>query len=149
MLIKGLAQYFKKLEEEAKKKQKASEAGLKDACLFIEGRIKEKISEAPRGGREYTRYKPYRQVKASAPGEPPATDTSNLIHHVKSEIQRSADAVIGLVGIFGKDTALYAAALEFGSTANNLAPRPFLDVTVAENRKEITQRLTEHTRYKS
>ena len=149
MLIKGLENFFKKLEEEAKKKQKAAESGMKDACLFVEGKIKEKISEAPRGGLEYTRYKPYRKVKASAPGEPPATDTGNLIHHVKSEIQRSDNLVRGLVGIFGEDTATYAAALELGSTENNLAPRPFLDVTVAENRKEITQILTEHTRYKS
>jgi hypothetical protein len=63
--------------------------------------------------------------QASAPGEPPATETGNLANSITSQM---LDSRTGMVSV----GAEYAAPLEFGS-ARGLAPRPFLTPAVERN----------------
>lgn len=65
-------------------------------------------------GRQYGRH------RASAPGQPPATDTGRLAASIREELRRDAQ---GLVEVIGTNVS-YAAYLERGT--RNIAPRPFL-----------------------
>lgn len=65
-------------------------------------------------GRQYGRH------RASAPGQPPATDTGRLAASVREELGRDSK---GLVEVIGTDVR-YARFLELGTRTT--APRPFL-----------------------
>jgi hypothetical protein len=83
----------------------------------IEARAKASLS-GPRSGRLYLKrdYRGKIVHKASAPGEPPATDTGNLANSIGSRMTGRTEGEVTV-------TAEYAAALELGSA--HIAPRPF------------------------
>lgn len=66
---------------------------------------------------------------ASAPGEPPASDTGNLVRSITTQYDRST--LTGKVIV----TAAYGPYLEFGTA--KMAPRPFLRPAVANRRDAI------------
>ncbi|MEK9769757.1 MAG: HK97-gp10 family putative phage morphogenesis protein [Betaproteobacteria bacterium] len=87
------------------------------------------IQESPRGGESYVRYNPKRTGKASAAGEPPATDTGFLVSNISLEIspdRLSAEII---------SKAPYSAALEFGTS--KMGARPFMQPALEENRHKI------------
>lgn len=65
-------------------------------------------------GRQYGRH------TASAPGQPPATDTGRLAASIREELRSDSK---GLVEVIGSDV-IYAKPLERGT--RKMAPRPFL-----------------------
>lgn len=88
----------------------------------IEGRVKGSLSGS-RTGRLYKRGARGTIVhQASAPGEPPATDTGNLVDSVGSRMIGPTEGEV-TVG------AEYAAILELGGVY--LAPRPYFAPAVA------------------
>lgn len=88
----------------------------------IEARYKGALS-GPRNGRVYQKrqYKGKILHRASAPGEPPATDTGNLAGSIYSRMTGNLTGEIGA-------TAEYAAVLELGGA--HIAPRPALTPAV-------------------
>lgn len=85
------------------------------------------ILETAKTGRIYTRGGISHQ--ASAPGEPPATDTGTLVNSITTEYDESK-----LVGrVVAK--APYAPYLEFGT--QTMEPRPFLRPALANTRKSV------------
>jgi hypothetical protein len=68
----------------------------------------------PGTGRQYGRH------RASAPGQPPATDTGRLAASLREELRRDER---GLVEVVGTDVD-YALPLELGT--RDIEPRPFL-----------------------
>ena len=76
----------------------------------IEARSKASMA-APKSGRFYGSH------QASAPGEAPAVDTSNLINSHGVEMTSETAGIVYV-------TAEYAPGLEFGT--RRIAPRPFL-----------------------
>ncbi len=90
---------------------------VKATIYRIEARWKASLSGA-RSGRVYRRGKRGTILhRASAPGEPPATDTGNLVNSIYAKM---TDQVTGEVG----STAKYAAVLELGGA--HMAARPAL-----------------------
>jgi len=101
-----------------------------DLCDKTANRIKDravlKIQHGPKTGKIYKRNGVEHQ--ASAPGEPPATDTGNLVNsldveHVKPMLYR--------VNV----EAEYAPYLEYGTS--RIAPRPFLQPSFEEQRDDF------------
>jgi len=103
--------------------------GLNAIGLAMLNTAKTKINKGASTGRLYRKYGPRRDHRASAPGQPPATDTGGLVNSGFHELDEPAmETQIG----FAK---LYAAMLEYGT--RKMAKRPFLLPTVEEWRKRI------------
>lgn len=99
---------------------------LKTYAIKVQRTIKHKLSQ-PGSGRTYQRGGVTHQ--ASAPGEPPATDTGRL----RSSIQH---ALQGLTAVVFTNVE-YARALELGYPANNLEPRPFMRPSLEEHADDL------------
>lgn len=72
-------------------------------------------------GRKETRYSPKRDVTVSKPGDPPNTDLGVLRQGIKVEQVSETLVLVGTNVPYGRD-------LEFGSSAKNVAARPWLSV---------------------
>jgi len=85
------------------------------------------ILSSPKTGRVYRRGGV--EHRASAPGEPPASDTGRLVSSIqtKYDVQNLTGSVTA--------SAVYAAPLEFGT--QKMEPRPFLRPAMANKRADI------------
>lgn len=92
----------------------------------IEGIAKAKIMAGNKTGRIYRIGKVEHQ--ASAPGEPPATDTGALVNSIGSE---RVKPMLHRVNVHAE----YAAYLEYGTS--RMAPRPFLQPSFEEQRDDF------------
>jgi HK97 gp10 family phage protein len=79
-------------------------------------------------GRIYRKSKNV-QHQASAPGEPPAVDSGELLRSIMFDVHQFA-LEIGVAG-----GAPYAEALEFGT--KKMQPRPFLNPAVEKHKQDI------------
>lgn len=92
----------------------------------LEGEMSRLMADSQPTGKIYPRGKSAHQ--ASAPGEPPAVDTTNLLTSISGEVFESE--------MKGEITmAEYGGFLEFGT--NRIEPRPFLIPSLDEIVKEI------------
>ncbi|BCV02150.1 MAG: hypothetical protein CM15mV50_390 [uncultured marine virus] len=80
--------------------------------MLVESTAKESILKGGTGI-TYQKYNPRRQHTASAPNEPPASDTGFLVSSITSKVRKEGTAVIGQIVA----SAPYAAWLEFGTEA--------------------------------
>lgn len=105
---------------------------LNQAAIIIAGKVRDKIHKGERSGRIYRlgRKGHYRYHQASAPGEPPKSDTGNLASHTYSSHPKFLEAHV-------ISDAAYSEALEHGTY--KMAARPFMAVTVSENKEMIDQ----------
>ena len=87
---------------------------IEDTALAIRNRIISGIQKGPKTGRVYEKYNPRRTHRASAPGQPPATDTGRLVGSIYYDI----DPMTATVG----SRLVYAQYLEFGT--RKMAARP-------------------------
>ena len=72
-------------------------------------------------GRTYEKYQPRRTHVASAPNQPPASDTGFLANNITMKVDTKTDgSVVGQV----ISSAPYSKHLEFGTT--NMTERPFM-----------------------
>lgn len=94
---------------------------LKAGAGKVLNSAKKRIARGQKSGRVYSRRGTKHQ--ASAPGEPPATDTGRLVSSGTSDGDEK--------GAFVRFDALYAVPLEFGTS--RMAARPFLVPSVEEN----------------
>lgn len=81
------------------------------------------------GGKTYEKYNPRRTHTASAPLDPPNTDTGYLANNIFAILD--ADGLGGQV----ESRADYSEALEFGTST--MTERPFLQPALEENRPKI------------
>lgn len=104
--------------------QEAVGLTLKAHASIILNAAKRRIARGPKTGRVYRK----RGVdhRASAPGEPPATDTGRLIASGVSDGDVS--------GAFVRFDTVYAAPLEFGTA--RIQPRPYLVPSAEEDKPE-------------
>jgi len=70
---------------------------------------------------------------ASSPGEPPHKRTGNLRANIAYKVNRKTLEVY----IAPTEDAYYGFYLEYGAPRANLEPRPFLGVTIRENKTRI------------
>lgn len=100
--------------------------------LELRGDIVKAYQRSTPTGRVYEKSNPNRTHKASAPGEPPATDTGRLANSVQYRSSGKGEAEI--------DTQVeYGSMLEFGTI--NIAKRPAWLPAVEGMRKRFNDRL--------
>jgi len=102
-----------------------------------------KILEKPKTGkvRIVRRGKTRRRIRhtASAPGEAPANLSGALRRSIDFKVQGHSQLEFG-AGVEGSDVK-YGRALEFGFPPRNLKPRPYLQVTIKENFRNMSLHL--------
>jgi HK97 gp10 family phage protein len=87
------------------------------------------INQGAKSGVVYDLYNPRRTHKASAAGEPPATDTDFLASNIVLDVD--ADGL----GASVESRADYSSFLEFGTS--KMAARPFMQPALEENKPKI------------
>ena len=126
MSFKNLLSFQKKLKKRAVDNPlDNAEDLITRATRLVNNRAIESILRDPKTGAVYGKH------QASAAGEAPASDTGFLAGSISYQVDRSSNEVVGTV----KVSAPYAAPLEFGT--RNIAPRPFLQPALEQNRPRI------------
>ena len=105
---------------------------VEDTVYEIDGEVKRRIARGPATGRVYEKYNPRRTHTASAPGQPPMTDTGRLVNSIEF------DKIGDLTATVGSKLA-YAAYLEYGTS--RIAARPFFRPAIEEIRPKYMARL--------
>lgn len=87
------------------------------------------INQGAKSGVIYEKYNPRRTHRASAAGEPPATDTGFLVNNIALKVDTDG------LGANVESRADYSSFLEFGTS--KMAARPFMQPALEENRPKI------------
>lgn len=87
------------------------------------------IAQGAKSGVVYEKYNPRRTHRASAAGEPPASDTGYLVNNIAVDVDNDG------LGASVESRAEYSSYLEFGT--ENLAARPFMQPALEENKPKI------------
>jgi len=101
-------------------------------ALELQGNIKTSIARGPASGRTYEKYNPRRTHTASAPGQPPMTDTGRLVNSIEFDKIGDLTATVG-------SKLTYATYLEYGT--NRMAARPFFRPAVEKITPKYQERL--------
>jgi len=101
-------------------------------ALELQGDIKQSIARGPASGRTYEKYSPRRTHTASAPGQPPMTDTGRLVNSIEFDRIGDLTATVG-------SKLVYAPWLEYGTS--RMAARPFFRPAVEEIGPKFMARL--------
>jgi HK97 gp10 family phage protein len=107
--------------------RQAAMQGVIEGTELVHSTAVRLIMNGPKTGKVYRRRGVEHQ--ASAPGEPPASDTGALVQRSGTEYDQAN--LVGTVTFHSK----YAAALEFGT--ERIEPRPFARPALAMNREAI------------
>lgn len=127
VVVKNLGSLKTRLSSKASEYQKNLRAALVKGGNMVAKSAKKSIARGQKTGVVYGNH------QASAPGEAPAQDTGELARGI--QVQKRGDHVLIV------STAPYSAALEFGT--ETIAPRPFMQPAVEENREPIKAMLKE------
>lgn len=109
---------------------------ITESTLLVADTAKRSI-QAGGKGIEYQKYNPRRTHRASAEGDPPATDTGFLVKNITMEIKTEKNAVIGQI----RSSAPYSKHLEFGTV--NIMPRPFMQPALEKNKAKIKRKFNQ------
>ena len=90
------------------------------------------------GGQVYEKYNPRRTHRASAAGQPPATDTGRLASSITQERSQTSTGAVR-TWLAGSKVD-YAKWLEFGTRL--MDPRPFMRPSLRKARTEFVRRTT-------
>lgn len=107
---------------------------LMAAALILHGAIVISVQRGSRTGLEYPRPGGTTHV-ASAPGEPPKSDTGNLASNIIPDIRNTKEGTEVVV----VSRAPYSAALEFGTKDGRIKARPFMRPAYEEKKKQILE----------
>ena len=133
--IQNLSAFEKRLAKHMVKNPELHVRSLiRRSTTLVEATAKESILKGGTGI-TYQKYNPRRQHIASAPNEPPASDTGFLVNSISSRVRKKDKEVIGEVIA----SAPYAAWLEFGTEAmlKKGGARPFMQPALERNRPKI------------
>lgn len=120
-------QIAKRLTTEAENEIKVR---LFSSANLVEAEAKQSIQRGVKSGRIYKRRSIVHQ--ASAPGEPPASDTGFLVSNItKTAVEKSGTEL----SISVESKAPYSKFLEFGT--RKMSARPFLQPALEKNRNKI------------
>ena len=128
--VKNLEQTLRKFKALDKDLKEPFREVVKGGAQFIRGEAIKSIQTGPKSGRLYEKYNPRRTHRASAPGQPPASDTGNLVRNIKVNQKNKDVAEV-------QSNAPYSAFLEFGTS--KMLPRPFLFPAFEKSKNKIVQ----------
>lgn len=130
--IRGDKKLQKRINQIARKAPQKIDTILAKAAFFTHAHAITLIQQSPSSGRQYKRGSITHT--ASAPGQPPATDTGNLVRNIT--VSRKD---IMYYDIGSRKDAPYGFFLEFGTS--NMQPRPWLTPSAIEGRKQIKKEI--------
>ncbi len=116
------------LERYARKNRKKTEEALYASALVVQNEARRLVVQGPKTGRTYIKRRTIAH-RASAPGEPPASDTGTLVRNiiVNAEFHANRIRVIANTN--------YAGFLEWGT--RRIKPRPFMFRALLNKSAEI------------
>lgn len=112
--------------------REAASKAVIGTALELQGNIKTSIARGPASGRTYQKYNPRRTHTASAPGQPPMSDTGRLVNSIEFDKIGDLTATVG-------SKLTYALYLEYGTS--RMAARPFFRPAVEEIRPIFMKRI--------
>lgn len=127
--VEGQAKLKAKLEDYSDDVLHELRKAVDATGIMIRSSIVKKIQRSAATGRQYGKH------RASAPGEPPATDTGRLA----SSITFDASAKTGKIEAEVKSIVNYAAYLEYGT--RKMAKRPSWLPSIEEEKPKFRKRL--------
>jgi HK97 gp10 family phage protein len=128
--VSGLAVFIRNKDEWVKKKRKQLIQALTESALLVQNEARQSILKGPKTGRLYIRRGRIRH-RASAPGEPPASDTGTLARSIVIDVDtRAFTATVG-------SNVKYAPYLELGTS--RMRARPFLSRALQLKRSQIVK----------
>jgi HK97 gp10 family phage protein len=127
---------FGKLKDELKEPFREV---VKGGAQLIRGEAIKSIQTGAKSGIVYEKYNPRRTHKSSAPGQPPASDTGNLVRNIRVK-QKDKD------NVEVQSNAPYSAFLEFGTS--KMLPRPFLFPAFEKSKFKITEAVSNKIKQK-
>lgn len=104
--------------------------GIVRGTEALRNEVISQVLDTPKTGRIYARRGVEHQ--ASAPGEPPASDTGALVRSIRTDYARIEAGVGSVVA-----SAAHAPALEYGT--ERMEPRPFMRPAVARARDAVVR----------
>lgn len=140
--LKNADRLMRKLNALPKEAQQEIKDAVAFSLLSVQNDARRSIQKGPNSGRVYKRGNVTHQ--ASAPGQPPATDSGNLVSHINHEIDKTRGGFSGSVGVHDLGRVPYARRLEFGgrdSRGGNIKARPYLYPAYENNKKKIFNRI--------
>lgn len=137
--LQGEQGFRKALAQAAQDVKDAAEAVVVATAIELRADIVTSIQRGPASGRVYEKYNPRRTHKASAPGQPPMSDTGRLANNIYFERLGDLTAAVG-------STLIYAVYLEYGTSTMNFArgvggPRPFFRPAIEKMRPKFRDKL--------
>ena len=134
--IEGLEGLNKNLARVSSKFESEATALVNRTAQNIRNTAVRSIAREPSSGNTYEKYNPRRTHVASAPGQPPNTDTGRLAGSIRAVMSGTPTAYVDAL-------ADYAVHLEFGT--RNMAARPFMTLAVEAEREKYRKGINELT----
>ncbi len=129
--IEGLDELKQAMEQATEQMRSEVQRAVQETTIAVHKAAVERIQRGPASGVVYEKYMPRRSHQASAPGEPPMSDTGNLASQVKFQFGELEGVVFTPVK--------YGLYLEIGTS--NMEARPWLFPSLEENRQQYHDRL--------
>lgn len=101
-------------------------------AMELRADVIKRVQQGPASGRTYQKYGPRRVHTASAPGQPPMSDTGLLASRIVFDREGDLTATVG-------SPLAYAVFLEYGTS--RMAARPFFRPAVEDMRNKFQRRL--------
>src|SRR5690625_809377 len=136
MRIEGMEDLKRILSRISSKFESEATALVNRTAQNIRNTAVRSIQKRSPGGEEYEKYNPRRTHVASAPGQPPNTDTGRLAGSIRAVMSGTPTAYVDAL-------ADYAVHLEFGT--RNMAARPFMTPAVEAERDKYRKGINELT----
>ena len=137
MKIEGMEDLNKSLARVSSKFESEATALVNRTAQNIRNTAVRSIQKPSGIGTYYKKYNPNRMHIASAPGQPPNTDTGRLAGSIRTVETGTPTAYVDAL-------ADYAAHLEFGT--RNMAARPFMTPAVEAERDKYRKGINELVR---
>lgn len=129
--IEGLDELRQALATAKQEVRKAANEEVRKATFRVQTAAIKRIQQGSKTGETYEKYSPRRTHQASAPGQPPASDTGRLA----SSIENRTDGLEGVV--FTRVD--YGRYLEFGT--RKISARPWLLPSLEEDAPQFMRGL--------